>query len=184
MIYHDFQGLKLSGLGFGVMRLLVLEDGSVNEPLTAEMVHSAIEHGVNYFDTAYPYHGGMSEVVLGRALAAYPRDSFYLATKYPGHQLSDSYDPAAIFEEQLQKCGVEILREFLARYGDVMELCQIQLNYLDWKLQDARTKYEMLTERGIPVWVMEPVRGGRLAKLSPTEEAKLKALRPEESIPA
>ena len=234
MIYHDFQGLKLSGLGFGAMRLPVLADGSVNEPLTTEMVRYAVEHGVNYFDTAYPYHGGMSEVVLGRALSAYPRDSYYLATKYPGHQLSDSYDPAAVFEEQLKKCGVEyfdfylmhnvyensirtytdprwgivdyfveqkrlgrirhlgfschggldILREFLDRYGDVMEFCQIQLNWLDWKLQDGRTKYELLTERGIPVWVMEPVRGGRLAKLSEAEETQLKSLRPEESIPA
>ena len=234
MIYRDFQGLKLSGLGFGAMRLPVLADGSVNEHLTTEMVRYAMEHGVNYFDTAYPYHGGMSEVVLGRALSAYPRDSYYLATKYPGHQLSDSYDPAAVFEEQLKKCGVEyfdfylmhnvyensirtytdprwgivdyfveqkrlgrirhlgfschggldILREFLDRYGDVMEFCQIQLNWLDWKLQDGKTKYELLTERGIPVWVMEPVRGGRLAKLSEAEEARLKSLRPEESIPA
>ena len=234
MIYHDFQGLKLSALGFGTMRLPVLEDGSVNEPLAAEMVRYAMDHGVNYFDTAYPYHGGMSEVVVGKALADYPRDSFYLATKYPGHQISASYDPAAVFEEQLKKCGVEyidfyllhnvyensiktymdpqwgivdyfveqkrlgrirhlgfschggldILREFLDRYGDVMEFCQIQLNWLDWKLQDAKGKYELLTERGIPVWVMEPVRGGRLAKLSEGEEALLKGLRPGESIPA
>ena len=231
MIYRDFQGLKLSGLGFGAMRLPVLADGSVNEHLTTEMVRYAMEHGVNYFDTAYPYHGGMSEVVLGRALSAYPRESYYLATKYPGHQLSDSYDPAAVFEEQLKKCGVEyfdfylmhnvyensirtytdprwgivdyfveqkrlgrirhlgfschggldILREFLDRYGDVMEFCQIQLNWLDWKLQDGKTKYELLTEQGFPVWVMEPVRGGKLAKLSDADEGKLKALRPEES---
>ena len=234
MIYRDFQGLKLSALGFGTMRLPVLEDGSVNEPLAAEMVHYAMDHGVNYFDTAYPYHGGMSEVVVGKALADSPRDSFYLATKYPGHQISASYDPAAVFEEQLQKCGVEyfdfyllhnvyensiktymdprwgivdyfveqkrlgrirhlgfschggldILREFLDRYGDVMEFCQIQLNWLDWKLQDGKTKYELLTERGIPVWVMEPVRGGRLAKLDESSEEKLKALRPEESVAA
>ena len=234
MIYHDFQGLKLSALGFGTMRLPVLEDGSVNEPLAAEMVHYAMDHGVNYFDTAYPYHGGMSEVVVGRALADYPRDSFYLATKYPGHQISASYDPAAVFEEQLKKCGVEyfdfyllhnvyensiktymdpqwgivdyfveqkrlgrirhlgfsshggvdVLREFLDYCGGEMEFCQIQLNYLDWKLQDAKGKYELLTERGIPVWVMEPVRGGRLAKLSDGEEALLKSLRPGESIPA
>ena len=226
--------MKLSGLGFGAMRLPALADGCVNAPRTPELVRYAVEHGVNYFDTAYPYHGGMSEVVLGRALSAYPRESYYLATKYPGHQLSDSYDPAAVFEEQLKKCGVEyfdfylmhnvyensirtytdprwgivdyfveqkrlgrirhlgfschggldILREFLDRYGDVMEFCQIQLNWLDWKLQDGQTKYELLTERGIPVWVMEPVRGGRLAKLSEAEETQLKSLRPEESIPA
>ena len=65
-----------------------------------------------------------------------------------------------------------------------MEFCQIELNYLDWKLQDAKGKYELLTERGIPVWVMEPVRGGRLAKLSEEETALLKGLRPDESVPA
>ena len=63
-----------------------------------------------------------------------------------------------------------------------MEFCQIQLNFLDWTLQDAKGKYDLLTERGIPVWVMEPVRGGRLSKLSDSEEAKLKALRSDDSI--
>ena len=234
MIYRDFQGLKLSGLGFGAMRLPVLADGSVNEHLTTEMVRYAMEHGVNYFDTAYPYHGGMSEVVLGRALSAYPRDSYYLATKYPGHQLSDSYDPAAVFEEQLKKCGVEYFdfylmhnvnensitnyldeelgivdffvrqkelgkirhlgfschgsientKQFLDAYGEHMEFCQIQLNYLDWSLQDAEGKYKLLTERGIPVWVMEPVRGGKLAKLDERDEALLRSMHPDYSTAA
>ena len=229
MIYHDFQGLKLSALGFGTMRLPVLEDGSVNEPLAAEMVHYAMDHGVNYFDTAYPYHGGMSEVVVGKALADYPRDSFYLATKYPGHQiLSDGYNPAEIFEEQLVKCGVdhfdfyllhnvneksmevymdphwgivdyfkeqkrlgrirhlgfsshaqvEGLEKFLDHCGQDMEFCQIQLNYMDWTLQRAREKYELLTARGIPVWVMEPVRGGKLAALDADSQQRLRAIRP------
>ena len=57
-----------------------------------------------------------------------------------------------------------------------MEFCQIQLNYLDWTLQDAKTKYEMLTKRGIPVWVMEPVRGGKLSKLEEEKEALLKQI--------
>ena len=65
-----------------------------------------------------------------------------------------------------------------------MEFCQIQLNYLDWTLQAAKEKYELLTERGIAVWVMEPVRGGRLAQLSETEAARLQALRPDETSPA
>ena len=234
MIYREFRALQLSALGFGTMRLPTLEGGAIDEAQTMEMVRYAMEHGVNYFDTAYPYHGGMSEVVLGKALKEYPRESYYLATKYPGHQISAAYDPAAIFEEQLQKCGVEYfdfyllhnvyensihtymdpkwgiveyfleqkrqgrirylgfsshggmdnLTEFLDYCGAQMDFCQIQLNYLDWTLQNAKAKYELLTERGIPVWVMEPVRGGRLAKLSDAEEAKLKALRPEESIAA
>ena len=235
MIYNNFQDKELSLLGFGAMRLPTNEDGSIDEVQVREMVSYAMDHGVNYFDTAYPYHNGDSERVMGRVLGNYPRDSYYLATKYPGHQiLSDGYNPADIFEEQLRKCGVEYfdfyllhnvyeksietyldprwgiidyfkeqkskgrirhlgfsthahtdgLRHFLDICGDDMEFCQIQLNYLDWTLQDAKGKYELLTERGIPVWVMEPVRGGRLAKLSEAEEEKLKALRPDESIAA
>ncbi len=234
MLYNDFQDLKLSALGFGTMRLPLNPDGSIDEAQTVEMTRYAIAHGVNYFDTAYPYHGGLSEVVIGKALAEFPRESFYLATKYPGHQIAERYDPAEIFEEQLQKCGVDyfdfyllhniyeksidtyldprwgivdyfleqkrlgrirhlgfsshgspaLLRRFLNAYGEHMEFCQIQLNYLDWTLQDAKTKYELLTERNIPVWVMEPVRGGKLAQLPEAEAEKLKALRPEESVVA
>ena len=234
MNYHEFQGKKLSGLGFGTMRLPANPDGTIDEAQVGEMTAYAISHGVNYFDTAYPYHGGESERVIGRVLQAYPRESFYLATKYPGHQISSSYDPAAIFEEQLEKCGVEYfdfyllhnvyenslktyldprwgimeyfreqkrlgrikhlgfschahtegLKAFLDVCGEDMEFCQIQLNYLDWTLQDAKAKYELLTERHIPVWVMEPVRGGRLAKLDDATEKMLKTLRPAESIAA
>ena len=110
MIYTDFHGEKLSLLGFGTMRLPLVPGGTpadIDEKTTADMVRYAMEHGVNYFDTAYPYHGGMSERVMGRVLKDYDRGSFYLATKYPGHQLSSHYDPAAIFEEQLEKCGVD-----------------------------------------------------------------------------
>ena len=233
MMTNDFQGKQLSRLGFGTMRLPTNADGSIDEVRVAEMTAYAFEHGVNYFDTAYPYHGGESERVIGRVLSKYPRNSYYLATKYPGHQIiSTGYNPAEIFEEQLQKCGVEYfdfyllhnvyeksmevyldpqwgivdyfkeqkrlgrikhlgfschaetkgLREFLNACGEDMEFCQIQLNWLDWTLQNAKGKYDLLTKRGIPVWVMEPVRGGRLAKLSDVEEAKLKVLRPEDSI--
>ena len=233
MMTNDFQGKQLSRLGFGTMRLPTNADGSIDEAQVAEMTAYAIEHGVNYFDTAYPYHGGESERVIGRVLSNYPRNSYYLATKYPGHQIiSTGYDPAEIFEEQIQKCGVEYfdfyllhnvyeksmevyldpqwgiidyfleqkklgrirhlgfsshaekkaLKRFLDTRGGDMDFCQIQLNWLDWTLQDARGKYDLLTERGIPVWVMEPVRGGRLAKLSEAEEVKLKALRPDDSI--
>jgi predicted aldo/keto reductase-like oxidoreductase len=69
-------------------------------------------------------------------------------------------------------------------HGDKMEFCQIELNALDWFLQDAKTKYEVLSERKIPIWVMEPVRGGKLASFSAEHEAKLKALRPGESVAA
>ena len=234
MIYSDFQDKKLSLLGFGAMRLPTREDGSVDEELVRDMTKYAMDNGVNYFDTAFPYHGGHSEVVMGKILGEYPRDSYYLATKYPGHQISSSYNPAEIFEEQLKKCDVDYfdfyllhnvyensmdvyldpkwgiidyfkeqkrlgrikhlgfsthaklkgLEQFLDACGEDMEFCQIQLNYLDWTLQDAKGKYELLTERGIPVFVMEPVRGGKLASLDADNETKLKSLRPDESIPA
>ena len=202
MMTDDFQGKQLSRLGFGTMRLPTNADGSIDEARVAEMTAYALEHGVNYFDTAYPYHGGESERVIGRVLSKYPRNSYYLATKYPGHQIiSTGYDPAEIFEEQLKKCGVEYfdfyllhnvyeksmevyldpqwgivdyfkeqkrlgrikhlgfschaetkgLKEFLDVCGEDMEFCQIQLNWLDWTLQDAKGKYELLTKRGIPV---------------------------------
>ena len=232
MIYSDFENKKLSLLGFGAMRLPCLADGSIDEAQVAEMTRMAIEAGVNYFDTAYPYHGGQSERVMGRVLSHYSRDSYYLATKYPGHQIiSTGYNPAEVFEEQLQKCGVDYfdfyllhnvneksmevymdprwgivdyfkeqkrlgrirhlgfsshaqvegLEKFLDYCGADMEFCQIQLNYMDWALQKAKEKYELLTARGIPVWVMEPVRGGKLAALGQEDAARLKALRPESS---
>ncbi len=221
-------------LGFGTMRLPTDADGKIDETQLAEMTDYAMSHGVNYFDTAYPYHGGMSEIAIGKALSKYPRESYYLATKYPGHQISDTYNPAEIFEEQLKKCGVEYfdfyllhnvyensvgvyldekwgivdyfkkqkqlgrikhlgfschartesLRAFLDAVGEDMEFCQIQLNWMDWTLQDAKGKVELLNERGIPIWVMEPVRGGKLCGLAEADEATLQALRPDESIPA
>ena len=96
MIYKEALGLKLSQLGFGTMRLPVKEDKSIDEARVQTMVDMAMAAGVNYFDTAYPYHSGYSEIVIGKALKKYPRESYYLATKYPGHQISSSYDPAAI----------------------------------------------------------------------------------------
>ena len=232
MLYNEACGENLSRLGFGCMRLPQTADKAIDERELQRMVDYAMERGVNYYDTAWPYHGGMSEISIGRALAKYPRGKWFLANKYPGHQIASSYNPAEIFEEQLKKCGVEYfdfyllhnvyensigvymdpkwdilnyfreqkrqgrirhlgfstharpdtLEKFLDYAGDSMEFCQIQMNYLDWGLQDAKAKYELLTQRQIPVWVMEPLRGGRLAALSETDEAKLKALRPDESI--
>ena len=234
MIFSEFKEKSLSLLGFGAMRLPTLENGAVDEPQVERMVAYAMDHGVNYFDTAWPYHNGESESVLGRVLSKYPRDRFYLADKFPGHQYNDHYDPAAVFEKQLKKCGVEYfdfyllhnvyersmsvyldpqwgildyfreqkrlgrikhlgfsthanvdgLEKFLDICGEHMEFCQIQLNYLDWTLQQAKEKYDLLTSRGIPVWVMEPVRGGKLVSVSPSSTEKLRAARPDESTVA
>ena len=236
MIYRDFQDLKLSALGMGAMRLPVIDgnDGVVDEKAAAEMVDYAMSQGVNYYDTAWGYHEGNSELVMGRALKKYPRESFYLADKFPGYDLANMPKVKEIFPKQLEKCQVEyfdfylfhnvcemnidayldekygiyeymkeerdagrirhlgfsahgsydVMKRFLEAYGKDMEFCQIQLNYLDWSFQDAKAKVELLKEYNIPVWVMEPLRGGKLAKLDEADEAKLKALRPDEGIPA
>ena len=112
MIYSEFQGKQLSLLGFGAMRL-PMANNEIDVALVEKMVAYAMENGVNYFDTAYPYHGGMSERVMGKILGKYPRNSFYLADKFPGHQTLESYEPAPIFEEQLRRCGVEYFDFYL-----------------------------------------------------------------------
>lgn len=236
MVYKDFQGLKLSALGMGAMRLPVIDgdDGKIDEAAAEKMVEYAMKNGVNYYDTAWGYHNGMSELVMGKALKKYPRESFYLATKFPGYDLSNMDKVEEIFEKQLEKCGVEyfdfylfhnvcemnidayldpqygiyeylmeqkkkgrirhlgfsahgnldVMKRFLDAYGKDMEFCQIQLNYLDYTFQDAKGKIELLESWNIPVWVMEPLRGGKLAALDEKDEEKLKELRPQENIPA
>ncbi len=236
MIYRNFQDMKLSGLGMGAMRLPVIDgdDSRIDETKTQAMVDYAMEQGVNYYDTAWGYHDGHSETVMGKALSRYPRESYYLATKFPGYDLSNMDKVEEIFEKQLEKCGVEyfdfylfhnvcemnidayldekygiyeylmkqkaagrirhlgfsahgnldVMKRFLDAYGKDMEFCQIQLNFLDWTFQGAKEKVELLKEWNIPVWVMEPLRGGKLAKLAAEDEKALKALRPEENIPA
>ena len=114
MKYIDFQGKQLSLLGFGAMRLPTLgKDDAIDIAEAERMIDRAMEAGINYYDTAFPYHGGNSEIVTGKILSKYPRDSYYIATKYPGHQVLDSYNPAEIFEEQLKKCGVEYFDFYL-----------------------------------------------------------------------
>lgn len=236
MIYNDFQGMKLSALGMGNMRLPVVDgnDSRIDVGSAKEMIVYCMEHGINYYDTAYGYHGGQSELVVGELLKAYQRDTFYLASKFPGYDLSNMTKVKEIFEEQLQKCQVEYfdfylfhnvcemnidyyldpkygiydylmeqkkngrirhlgfsahgdiacMTRFLEAYGKDMEFCQIELNYFDYKFQDAKGKVELLDQWKIPVWVMEPVRGGQLASLSEDAEAKLKEARPDEKVPA
>ena len=222
MKYFDFQGKRISQLGYGAMRLPTTgKDSDIDYADAEKLIDRAMEAGINYFDTAYPYHGGNSEVVLGKTLSKYPRESYYIATKYPGHQVLPDYNPVPIFEKQLEKCGVDyfdfyllhnvcetsiptylddslgIIDYFLEQKKqgrikhlgfsthaspEALEFCQVQLNYLDWTLQRAKEKCDILAEWNIPVWVMEPVRGGRLvSKLPDTAKEKLTSLRPEES---
>ncbi|MBE6846238.1 MAG: oxidoreductase, partial [Ruminococcus sp.] len=86
MVYKEFQGKKLSALGFGAMRLPVMsgDNSQIDIERTREMVAYAMKNGVNYYDTAWGYHGGQSELVMGEILSEYPRESYYLASKFPG----------------------------------------------------------------------------------------------------
>ena len=115
MIYHDFQGLKLSALGMGTMRLPVMEgdDSRVDEAAAKEMLAACMAGGVNYYDTAWGYHSGHSELTVGKLLADYPRESFYLASKFPGYDLRNMGKVEEIFEKQLEKCRVDYFDFYL-----------------------------------------------------------------------
>ena len=231
MIYKNFQNEFLSTLGLGAMRLPTLADGTIDEAASAAMVAVAMEGGINYYDTAWGYHNGQSEPMMGKLLSAYPRESFKLASKFPGYDLANMEKVEEIFEKQLERCRVdyfdfylfhnvcelnvdgyldpkygiydylmaqkkagrirhlgfsthgtlETMRRFLEAYGKDMEFCQIQLNYLDWTFQEAKEKIDLLNRYHIPVWVMEPLRGGKLANVGGDHGKALAELRPEES---
>ncbi len=233
MIYSDFKGMKLSRLGFGCMRFATdPETGAIDQEKVNAMFDAAIAAGVNYFDTAYPYLNGNSELAMAEALSKYPRDSYYIADKFPGHSMPGGpVDNVALFMRSLEKCrtdyfdfylfhnitewsvkiyesesyhilpdifrmrdegrirhlgfsfhgGKELLEEFLTKYEGEFDFVQIQCNYLDWTLQDAKEKYDIITRHGLGVWVMEPLRGGKLARLNETNTARLRELDPDAS---
>lgn len=232
MIYNKFADLSLSMLGMGGMRFPTHPDGSIDMEATTKLFDMCIERGINYFDTAWFYHNGMSEEAVGKILRRYPRESYYLATKMPWYDYEDKAGMEALFEKQFERTGVEYfdfylihnvsdmtypvytnpalgvpeflgkkhkegrfrhfglsthasnptLDKFLSVYGELFEFCQVQLNWLDYTLQDAKGKLDLLRRYGLPVWVMEPLRGGRLTNLSPEDEASLRALAPEDSL--
>ena len=227
--YRDTD-VKVSLLGMGCMRLPKVdpEKEDIDYEKAQEIIDYAYANGVNYFDTAYGYHGGQSELFVGQALKKYPRESFFLASKMPIWCVKEKGDVERIFNEQLQRCqtdyfdfylfhsqnaanfqkcqefGVyeflspmkaegkirrlgfsfhdtpEVLRHICDTYP--WDFAQIQLNYLDWEMQDAKTQYQILNDREIPVIVMEPVRGGALA--SPCEAADIlfREERPDKSV--
>ncbi len=235
MIYKQFQDLKLSALGMGAMRLPVIDgdNSKIDEAAVAEMVAYAMEQGINYYDTAYMYHDGHSEIVMGKVLNAYPRESYYIATKFPGYDRTNMEHVAEIFEKQLEKTGMEyfdfylfhnvnetnidayldpqygiypylmeqkrngrikhlgfsthgdlpVMERFLEAYGKDMEFCQIQLNYIDWTFQNDIAKIDLLKAYDIPVWVMEPLRGGKLANIEDGYLDQLRVHRADETKP-
>ena len=240
-------------LGFGCMRLPVLNKdyAQIDTELAEKMIDYAYRHGINYFDTAYPYHRGLSETFLGNTLKKYPRDSYYLSDKMPGWMIKNLDDAKRIFEEQLQKCQVDYFDNYFLHalsnnsnlgnlstdfsqvyeklgvlsylqeqkragrihnlgfsyHGDVpffeellekydWDMVMIDLNYLDWShADDDRFKnlpaanngrfagefYKRLEKKGIPTYVMEPVRGGQLARLNPAAVKVLKNADPDSS---
>ena len=250
MYYREMAGEKVSALGMGNMRLPTVDgqENRIDREKAQEIIDYAMRHGINYYDTAYRYHGGESERFIGEALKQYPRDSFLLASKFPGHMMVKKEGGVVgftgglagwpdstvegVFAEQLEKCQVDYfdfyllhnvseksltiyddaelqvvefvkrqkalgkirhlgfsthassaatIDDFLTRHEGVFDFVQIQLNYLDWKLQDARGKYETAVRHGVKVVVMEGVRGGRLAQLPAEQMERLRALRPGDS---
>ena len=251
MIYKPFQELQLSSLGFGAMRMTGSASGwgGPIHQSAADMIDYAYQHGVNYFDTSYFYHGGESERFLGETLKRYPRDSWFLASKMPGNMFQ--YDQGAIvvsgkrfanaaelFQFQLDRCQVDhfdfymlhnlsegtydaftderykiieclveekakgrirhlgfsshgrhdtidrFLTEMKGQGCHDFEFCMIQLNYFDKFLQEAERKHQVITDHGLAVFVMEPLRGGSLTRLGSESIALLKAARPEDSLAA
>ena len=232
MIYSDFNGLKLSRLGFGCMRFARdPATGEIDQQKVNAMFRLALQGGVNYFDTAYPYLDGKSELSVAEALRDVPRERYFLADKFPGHSLPGPVDNIALFNVSLEKCrtdhfdcyllhnvsewsvkiyespeyhiipdilemkkagkirhlgfsfhgGTALLEDFLTRHEGMFEFVQIQCNYLDWTLQNAREAYDIITRHGLGVWLMESVRGGKLAALPPEASARLKTFDPAAS---
>lgn len=228
MIYKPFQDISLSRLGMGNMRLPVQGDKAgapIDRIRAQEIIDYAMENGINYYDSAYVYHGGESEKFLGEAMKKYPRESYCLATKF---LFMANPDYKAVFEEQLARLQTDYIDfylihalgddnyqsyldsgcieyflemkkegrirylgfsshasvEVLTKMADhhQWDFAQLQLNYFDWKYGSTEKEYKVLEERNIPIMVMEPVRGGRLATLSSEAEEMLKEAHPDWSM--
>lgn len=205
-------GIETSLLGFGCMRFPLQEDGSIDESEAERMIDKAIAKGVNYIDTAYPYHDGKSEITVGKILKKYSRDSFYIATKLPVWEVKTVEDVDKYLNEQCEKLQMDYIDFYLLhamnkdRWEDVLRLgvierleelqaagkikylgfsfhdsyevfeeminyrdwdfCQIQLNYLDANEQAGIKGYQLAEKKGVPLMIMEPIKGGSLAVFS------------------
>ena len=222
-------------LGFGMMRLPLLDpkqSSGIDVPLTGAMADAFLARGYTYFDTAYGYHGGQSELAAREAVVRrHGREQFTLADKMPLFHFKPQHtaeDQARLFQEQLEKCGVdcfdyyllhcvnkanyeiakrldtfaflsekkaegrirhlgfsfhdtaEVLDQVLTEHPEA-EFVQLQINYLDWEDERVQSRkcYETARRHGKPVIVMEPVKGGKLARLPQEAEALLRQMHPD-----
>lgn len=221
----------VSLLGFGCMRLPLVANGEPNEidvPAAEAMIERAMRAGVNYFDTAYRYIGGNSELFLGRTLKKYPRESFKLATKLPMGMIEDTAAGVRIYHDQLERLQTEYFDfyllhginragfqkavdlglldyliqekiegrirhlgfsfhgayedfEYILTYRD-WDFCQIQLNYMDTQIQAGVRGAQLAYARGIPLVIMEPVKGGSLSNFNPNAAQAMKDAAPNKSL--
>ncbi len=229
-----YRGRDISAIGFGLMRLPV-KNGEPDIARVQAMVDYAMEHGINYYDTAWFYHGGKSELAAGKVLKKYPRNSFYLADKMPLRILGGKDHVLKVFEEQLKKCQTDyfdfylehninknewqtlkkcnvyeqllqkkkegkikylgfsihdtpdLLEEVIKTYK--WDFVQLPINLIDWEKTDntgwygvnAKKQYEIATKAGLPVVVMNPLKGGQLSTLSQAAVDLLKKENPNVS---
>lgn len=220
MQYRKFGSLDwdVSALSFGAMRLPVIDGDSskINQPVATEMIRFAIDAGVNYIDTAYPYHQEQSERFVGKVLKEGYREKVRLVTKLPSWLIKDQADLDRYLEEQMQRLDVTYLDILLLHalndrnwknyqnldvfswaekrmaegvFGhlgfsfhdeypvfeailtgyDNWAMAQIQYNYIDVNYQAGRRGLDLAAERGLAVVVMEPLRGGLIAKNPPPD---------------
>ena len=218
MEYRKLGNIKenISALGFGLMRLprKFKDSQEIDYEQAEQMIDLAIKNGVNYFDTAWPYHEGLSEKFVGDVLSKYPRESYNIASKCPIWSIKKKEDVLDIFNKQLEKCNVEYFDFYLMhalnrnalitiekfeiydilnnlkKQGKIrylgfsfhdtpsvlqqivdtfeFDFGQIQLNYIDWEEYQSEQQYNILRNKKLPIIIMEPVRGGTLATLSPS----------------
>lgn len=206
--------IELSQLGFGCMRFPTIDgdSGKIDKKLSTKMLHYAIDNGVNYIDTAYPYHQGTSEEFVGEALEGGYREKVYLASKLPVWLTDEYEDFEKYLDEQLENLKTDRIDFYLLhalsreRFDKIVDLkvfdfleeakrkgkikyagfsfhdeldvfkeiidsydwdfCQIQLNYMDRDYQAGLEGLKYASDRDISVVIMEPIKGGKLARSS------------------
>lgn len=212
---------EISILGFGAMRLPLIDgkDDQIDYKKATDMVRYAIDNGVNYLDTAYPYHGGNSELFCAQVMKDGYREKINIATKLPVWDVKSHEDMMLLLDEQLAKLEVDVIDFYLLhalkkthwkicvdndyktfldeakaqgkiRYAGFsfhdsqdlfvkiaddydFDFCQIQMNYLDDHYQGGIEAMQYANSKGMGVIIMEPLRGGMLAKPEQPEDIQV-----------